>query len=190
MARSRMRVVAGEVGGLPLLAPPGARPTTGRVREAVFASLGDLAGARVLDLYAGSGALGIEALSRGAVCVVFVEIDRAAIDVIHENLATTGTTDRARTLLRSAGAATSGPPMPEAPFDLVLADPPYDDDPGELEGTLGALLRRGWLAPSARIVLESAARTGPGPIPEDYVVASERKYGDTLVTVLSASQAT
>src|SRR4051794_32309683 len=122
MARA-LRVVAGSVGGLHLVAPKGARPTTDRVKESLFASLGDvLHGADVLDLFAGSGALAIEALSRGAARAVLVDRDRHAVEAIRANLTTTGFTDRAR--------VHSGPVAqflhrvaPEAPFDLVFLDP-------------------------------------------------------------------
>ena len=124
-----LRVIAGAHRGRRLRAPRGlaTRPTGARVREALFSILGDLAGSRVLDLYAGSGALGIEALSRGADMVVFVEHERAAVECIRENLAELGIVAKARVMpvtvsvaLKSVGS--EGPP----PFDLVFWDPPWE----------------------------------------------------------------
>ena len=147
-----MRVVAGTAGGLRLVAPAGqsTRPTTDRVREATFnalGSLGALDGARVLDLFAGSGAMGIEALSRGARHATFVERDRAAIDAIRANLATTRLAEAAAVVPADATAFLASGPQP---FDLALLDPPYGYD--------------GWadlLAPLARPSSPSWRATGP-----------------------------
>ena len=189
---ARLRVVAGSVGGRRLVAPrSAARPTTDRVKEAVFASLGPdrLEGAAVLDLYAGSGALGIEALSRGAARAVFVDHDRAAVDAISANLAATGFTAIAR-VLRSAVAAFLVPPVPDAPFDLVLLDPPYDAPSTGVTAVLRALAAPGVLAPGATVVLERPRRPGAidgaVDLPEHWQNRSERAYGDTLVLVATA----
>jgi len=136
------RIIAGEAGGRRLSVPPGdgVRPTSDRVKESVFSALGParLVGARVLDLYAGSGALGLEALSRGAAGALLVERDAAAARAIRANIATLGFGDRA-TLRVAAVAAVLGGPGPTAPFDLVLLDPPYDTSASELEAALLAV---------------------------------------------------
>lgn len=191
-----MRVIAGAARGLTLLAPPDARPTAGRVREALFSSLGDLSGASVLDLYAGSGALAIEALSRGAEHAVLVERDRAAAEVCRQNLETTQLSDRGRVLARSVDAVLAGPVPGEAPFDLVCCDPPYDLAWAELEGVLAGLAGPGWVAPEARVVVERrvprrqrvGAPVSLGSESGGWIVGWERKYGDTLLTVLRLPQ--
>jgi 16S rRNA (guanine966-N2)-methyltransferase len=173
-----VRVVAGEYKGRRLLAPRGTRtrPTADRVREALFSMLGDVSGARVLDLYAGSGALGIEALSRGAESAVFVERDRAALTALERNLDATGASgevrrqDVARFLAR-----------PEGTFDLVFCDPPYDVAPAAaaaLTDALPALLHA-----DARLVTESDKRN-PLVLPLPLLV--ERTYGDTRIAIHSA----
>jgi 16S rRNA (guanine966-N2)-methyltransferase len=169
-----VRVVAGTAKGHRLVAPPGrhTRPTTDRVREALFsmvASRVDLDGATVVDLFAGSGALGIEALSRGAAHATFVDADRAAVTAIRANLAATGLADRATVVradaLRWLGAGG------DRRFDVALADPPYAFDAWP---TLLGCLRAG-LA-----VLESAAEPD---LPPGWDVLVARRHGGTLVTV-------
>jgi 16S rRNA (guanine966-N2)-methyltransferase len=183
VARSRLRVVAGEAGGRRLVAPPGVRPTSERAREALFDALGDaVVDAHVLDLYAGSGALAIEALSRRAAVAVLVDSDRAAVAACRRNLESTGL--RARARLHAAGVerfVAAAPPV-EAPFDLVVCDPPYEHA-GDLAGVLAALRAPGWLAPAARVVLETDARAEVSP-PPGYDVRSRRRYGDTLLTTV------
>lgn len=177
-----MRIVAGVAGGRRLAVPPhGTRPTSDRVREAVFSALQarcDLNGARVLDLYAGSGALGLEALSRGAVHVRFVESNRRAAAVLRRNVEALGlpgahvTAGAVQVVLQSD---------PGEPYDVVLADPPYVLDDSTLAGVLAALARGGWLARSALLVVERPAKA-PAPIWPDGVVArTHRRYGDTVV---------
>lgn len=176
-----MRVVAGRFGGRPLQAPPGrtTRPTSDKVREALFSMLGPLDGARVLDLYAGSGALGIEALSRGAAHAVLVERDARAAATIRANLATlqiaedetTLVVAPARVALRDAFARGDT-------YDLVLLDPPYRIAPGlgrELAEALEPLLSEG-----ARVVTESDRRT---PLELELPVTHERRYSDTLIRI-------
>ena len=181
MARG-LRVVAGTAGGLRLVAPKGARPTTDRVKEALFASLADaVEGASVLDLFAGSGALGIEALSRGAERALFVDRDRSAVDAIRTNLTTTGFAERAR-VQRTPVATFLRERPAEAPFDLVCCDPPYDLAADDLAAALLALDGDGWLAPDATVVLECRAPDRP-PLPEGWRVERERTYGDTLLVV-------
>jgi len=171
-----VRVVAGELRGQRLEAPGrGTRPTADRVREAVFSILGDVSGLRVLDLYAGSGALGIEALSRGAAGAVFVDSSAPAVAVIRRNLERLGLEAAvqrrdALAYLRGAGG--------DAPFDLVFCDPPYDLAPrlaGELAERLPPLI-----AEDARIVTESDKRA---PLELPFPVARTRTYGDTRITV-------
>ena len=184
MPRPRLRVVAGEAGGRRLVSPPGARPTPERAREALFASLGDaVVDARVLDLYAGSGALAVEALSRRAAVAVLVDEDRAAIAACRRNLESTGLRARARLHAAAVERFLAGPPPPESPFDLALVDPPYERA-GDLAAVLGALRAPGWLAPAARVVLETAA-SAELPPPAGYGVQSRRRYGDTLLTTVT-----
>lgn len=183
-----MRVIAGRFGGRRLLGPPraGVRPTAERVREALFSSLGVLQGARVLDLYAGTGALGIEALSRGAARAVFVERVRAAADVLRRNLAALALgADEAEVLQADAQAALRRLARAGERFDLVLADPPYAS--GEAAGALAALAASGVLAPEALVVVETSRRHPVGEV-AGLVRVSERRYGDTLVEWLRAAE--
>ena len=170
-----MRVVAGEFRGRRLAAPRGARtrPTADRVREALFSMLGDVSGARVLDLYAGSGALGIEALSRGAGSAVFVDRDPRAVAAIERNLESLGLEqevlrqDAVRFLARARGT-----------FDLVFCDPPYDS-----ASRLAAPLAQGLPALTsehARIVTESDKRN---PLELPFPLITERTYGDTRIAI-------
>jgi len=174
-----VRVVAGEFKGRRLYAPRGSRtrPTADRVREALFSMLGDVSGARVLDLYAGSGALGIEALSRGAESAVFVERDAKALDALRRNLDATG----ARGAVRREDVARFLS-RPEGTFDLVFADPPYDDASAvahSLADAVPALVDE-----NARIVTESDKRN-PLVLPLPLLV--ERNYGDTRIAIHSAT---
>jgi 16S rRNA (guanine966-N2)-methyltransferase len=171
-----VRVIAGRFGGRRLSAPRGAhtRPTADRVREALFAILGDVRGARVLDLFAGSGALGIEALSRGADSAVFVETDQAAAASIRRNLDAVGVRGaevRRQDALRFLGAC-------EASFDLVFLDPPYDSA-SRLSEPLSAALPA-VLAEDALIVTESSKRT---PLDISLPLLRERTYGDTRIAI-------
>ena len=177
-----MRVIAGSFGGRRLKAPRGrgTRPTSDRVREALFMALEPLADLKVVDLFAGSGALGIEALSRGAAFVDFVESDPAARSVLSENLAALGVTDRGRVwpLTLPRGLARLGAALAAA--DLVLADPPYGGGPAR--ETMRALGLPGRLRVGARVVLEHHAKD---ELPErcgDLARARERRYGETAVS--------
>ena len=166
-----MRVVAGEARGRQLLAPPGrdTRPTSDRVREAIFnllRSLDRIDGALVVDLFAGSGALGIEALSRGAAHCTFVEKHRGALAVIEANLATTKLADRAD--VRQGDAVVFA--ARGASADLVLADPPYAFD--GWDGLLASLN-------AAFVVIESDRPIAP---PEPWAVVRSQRYGTTVVT--------
>jgi 16S rRNA (guanine966-N2)-methyltransferase len=179
------RVIAGTAGGRTLRTPPGSgtRPTSDRVREAVFSALDArdaVSGARVLDLYAGSGALGLEAASRGAVSVVLVESDRRAADVIAGNGRDLGLAGIR--VVRSTVAAHLAPdPVAGEAADLVFVDPPYDLD----EAALGAVLdrlRAGWLAPGGLLVVERSTR-GPEPTWPDGIqrASKQKKYGETTI---------
>lgn len=177
------RIVAGMARGRRLTVPrgDGTRPTSDRVREALFSSLeselGSMAGLRVLDLYAGSGALGLEALSRGAARATLVEADRAAVRAIRANIAAVGT-DRAEVVAARVERTLSTPPA--EPFDLVLADPPYGLGSAELTTVLAALAR-GWLVPDAMVVVERAGRAGRVEWPPGLVGERHRRYGDTVL---------
>ena len=168
-----MRVVAGELGGRRLLAPEGVstRPTTDRVREAVFNALGSLGvidGALVADLFAGSGAIGIEALSRGAEHCTFVERDRAALSALEENLAALDLRDRSRVLRSDASGVVSS-----LDVDIVFADPPYDFDSwDELLADVSADL----------VVAESGHAIEP---PAGWEQTRARRYGRTWVSFLA-----
>jgi 16S rRNA (guanine966-N2)-methyltransferase len=157
----------------------GTRPTTDRVRESLFNVLTarvDLAGASVLDLYAGSGALGLEALSRGATAAVFVESDQRAAAVIAQNIKTLGV---AAAILRRGTVASVLAAGSDHPVDLVLADPPYDVDAADIEEMLSELTTRGWAGNGTVAVVERAACGPPLRWPAGWAVWPERKYGDT-----------
>lgn len=167
-----MRVVAGALGGRRLVAPDGTstRPTTDRVREAIFNSLGSaglLEGAVVADLYAGSGAVGIEALSRGAARCIFVERDRSALRALDDNIDTLGLRDRSKVIVGDAMSVAS-----TIDADIVLADPPYDFDAwSDLLGRINADV----------VVAESGAAIDP---PAGWTSWRDKKYGRTRVTFL------
>ncbi|WP_127131394.1 16S rRNA (guanine(966)-N(2))-methyltransferase RsmD [Georgenia sp. SYP-B2076] len=179
------RIVAGSAGGRTLQVPrSGTRPTSERVREALFSRLGHLGvvdGARVLDLYAGSGALGLEAASRGAAHVTLVESAKPAADLCRRNAAQLGLSGvdvvaaRVQTFL--AGAPTPG----AAPADLVLLDPPYDVTEDDLGGVLAQLADGGWLAADAVVAVERSRRSPEPAWPAGLARGGERRYGDTVV---------
>ncbi|CAN5464735.1 16S rRNA (guanine(966)-N(2))-methyltransferase RsmD [soil metagenome] len=179
-----MRVIAGTARGRPLTVPPGrdVRPTSDKVREAMFSSLGDVvAGAHVLDLFAGSGALGIEALSRGARHAVLVERSPRAVAAIRQNLARTGLAERARVVTLDAARFCR---RPGGHFGLVLADPPYAEPLATVYALLGMLHDAGALAPGATVVVERHRRDA-GPQPPPFLAPRrERTYGDTLLRYL------
>jgi 16S rRNA (guanine966-N2)-methyltransferase len=176
-----MRVIAGRLGGRRLKAPRGrvTRPTSDRVREALFAMLGAIEGASVLDLFAGTGALGIEALSRGAERAVFIERDAVVANVLRGNLASLELEPPAAEVRRAdARAALQSARADKETYDLVFIDPPYGQahDLGlELAAILPQLLR-----PAARIVLESDRRA---PLELGLEIERQRRYGDTLITI-------
>lgn len=160
------------------------RPSGDRLKEALFSSLGgSVARARVLDLYAGSGALGIEALSRGAASATFVESDRLVVKVIHENLAATGLAEKATVVeARVEDHLASAPPQIA---DLVLIDPPYEL--GLPSQVLELLLRRGFLAETSTVVVEGSVRRLPFFAPAGFAKRSERRYGDSALATFNLS---
>jgi 16S rRNA (guanine966-N2)-methyltransferase len=193
-------VIAGEAGGRRLAVPDGrdTRPTSDRAREGLFATVasivGPLAGKRVLDLYAGSGAVGLEALSRGAEHVLLVEHGTRATRVIRENIETIGLpgavviADRVERVLTRGPAgpgALAGPGAPAGPedpgsgrYDVVFADPPYALADAVVSRMLSLLAGQGWLAPGALVIVERATRSGPARWPDGFVPDRARKYGE------------
>ncbi|MDP9407002.1 MAG: 16S rRNA (guanine(966)-N(2))-methyltransferase RsmD [Actinomycetota bacterium] len=182
------RIIAGVAGGRRIAVPPGqrTRPTTDRTREALFSSLvsllGPLDGARVLDLYAGSGALGLEALSRGAERALLVENDAKALRALRANvrdLGLPGAQVAAEPVERVVGA----PPGSAygGPYDVVLADPPYATTAERVERVLADLIGHGWLADGAVVAVERSSR-GLGPAwPAGLVAERERRYGEATL---------
>jgi 16S rRNA (guanine966-N2)-methyltransferase len=173
-----VRVIAGTLRGRPLLAPKGSatRPTSDRVREALFSILGDVSGERVLDLYAGSGALAIEALSRGAAEATLVDSGRAAVAAISANLERLGID--AEVVAADALVYCERARKARRLYDLVLLDPPYRHG-----SPLGARLTRALeplLAVGARVIAESDRRD---PLALDLPLLDERRYGDTLIQI-------
>ena len=184
------RIVAGAARGRRLAVPPtGTRPTADRAREALFSALASLVGTPLgggdaldglgfLDLYAGSGAVGLEALSRGAARVTLVERDRAAADVIAGNIEAVGLPGA--DLHRRAVEQVVKEDNPGDPYDLVFADPPYDLPGADLGRVLDALVRHGWVGADAVVVVERAART-PWAWPEGFVAERDRRYGEATL---------
>ena len=175
-------MIAGEAGGRRLAVPDGrnTRPTSDRAREGLFGTIvsltGSLDGARVLDLYAGSGAVGLEALSRGAGHVLLVESDPRAARVIRDNIAALGlpgaelVTDRVERLLAHEPGTD--------PYDVVFADPPYALADDEVSAMLQALSDHGWLAPGSLVIIERATRSGPVTWPAGLQPDRARRYGE------------
>lgn len=197
------RVIAGEAGGRRLAVPDGrnTRPTSDRAREGLFATIssiaGPLSGLRVMDLYAGSGAVGIEALSRGAAHVLLVESAAPALRIIRANVEAVGlpgaevAADRVERLLArapgSARARESAPAResarapesaPARGYDVVFADPPYALPAAEVTRVLELLATHGWLAPQALVVIERATRDGELTWPSGYLPDRARRYGE------------
>ena len=183
-----MRIIGGRARGLKLAevgvgdSAAHLRPTSDRVREAIFNLLvnggygAPLQGARVLDLFAGTGALGLEALSRGASHATFVENGKVALGLLARNIALMRAAAETAVLRRDA---TNPGPNPGAAFDVVFLDPPY----GKAMGESALQAARGWLAPQALVVWEES--TAP-VLPEGFTLEDSRKYGDTLVTIARA----
>jgi 16S rRNA (guanine966-N2)-methyltransferase len=180
------RIIAGAAGGRRLVTAAGrvTRPTSDRTREGLFATVvslrGGLEDAAVLDLYAGSGAVGLEALSRGAADVILVESDPRAGQVIRENLAAVGLAG-ARLIADKVGRVLARGPAGARPRDFVFADPPYALSDAELGQVLVALVDQQWLAPGAVVAVERATRSGPLSWPQGYQPDRSRKYGEATL---------
>lgn len=178
------RVVAGVAGGRRLAVPPGSgtRPTSDRAREALFSTLealrGPLAGARVLDLYAGSGAVGLEALSRGAAAALLVEADARAARTVRENVRALGLPGARVEAAKVERVLSAGA---QDPFDVVFADPPYAVTDAEVARVLAALRDQGWLAPGAVVAFERASRGPELAWPEGYQPLRSRRYGEATL---------
>ena len=176
-----MRIIAGEWRGRPIESPPGSatRPTADRVRETLFSMLasrlGSFEGLRVADLFAGSGALGLEALSRGAASVTFVERDAPAVAAIRRNVEKLGASDRVSIIAGSALSLTRG-----EPFDLILADPPYEQGSGT--AVVEAVMAAGWLAASGWLSVETGR--GQSVDPGELALDVERDVGRARITLL------
>ena len=176
------RVIAGEAGGRRLAVPDGrgTRPTSDRAREGLFATIvsltGSLDGARVLDLYAGSGAVGLEALSRGAERVLLVESGPRAARVIRDNIEAIGLAGAQVLTDRVERVLARGPE--HGRYDVVFADPPYALTGDEVSATLQTLSDRGWLAPGALVIVERATRSGPVSWPAGLEPDRARRYGE------------
>jgi 16S rRNA (guanine966-N2)-methyltransferase len=174
------RIVGGTAGGRRIAVPPrGTRPTTDRVRESLFnivTARRDLTGLTVLDLYAGSGALGLEALSRGAVSALLVESDQRTAAVIARNIEALGLPGA--TLRRGAVAAVLAGGAP-TPVDLVLADPPYDIETADVQAVVSALSAHGWVREGTVAVVERATASPTLTWPDGWTPWPQRVYGDT-----------
>lgn len=175
-----MRIIAGEWRGRPLIAPKGdtTRPTADRTREALFSMLssrlGDFEGLAVADLFAGSGALGLEALSRGAASCLFVEQDRAALDALRANVAKLGT----RADIRAQSVLALGPAA--SPLDLILMDPPYGTGAGSV--ALDKLARLGWVGPATWVSIETARDESVDVA--GFAIDADRVHGKARLTLL------
>lgn len=191
-----MRIVAGELKGRRIESPKGVatRPTTDRVREAVFSSLvslsgPDLGGGAALDLFAGSGAMGFEALSRGSRSVTFVERDRSALGVLRANAQALGASSRVRVVPGDASLVASRVAVPGGPFALLLLDPPYRLDAGQIGRIVAALGDRELLEDGALVVYEHE-RGVRVTWPEGFRAISVRRYGSTEVDIATYGRGT
>lgn len=182
------RIVAGSLGGRRLVAPPGerTRPTSDRVREALFSALDaavDLDGARFVDLYAGSGAVGLEAYSRGAGHVLLVESDARAARVVRDNIAAVRAAPAVRLAAAPVAAVLAAGPG-DGPYDVVFADPPYPVPAEEVAHALDLLVAHDWLRPGAAVVVERSARSVEPTWPTGLVLRRKKKYGETVLWYL------
>jgi 16S rRNA (guanine966-N2)-methyltransferase len=184
------RIIGGRVGGRRITTPRGVstRPTSDRVREALFASIeswcGSLAGLRFLDLYAGSGAVGLEDWSRGAGVVTLIEQDRRTAAMIVANAKELGF-HKAQVVAASVARALARPPS--APYDVAFLDPPYAQPDDEVAGDLASLVEQEWLVPGAMVVVERGSR-GPEPAwPHGLGRSREKKYGETVLWYVHAA---
>jgi 16S rRNA (guanine966-N2)-methyltransferase len=181
------RVIGGTAGGRRLTVPSGTatRPTSDRAREALFSALismlgpGGLRGRRVLDLYAGSGAVGVEALSRGAERVLLVDSDRRAADTVRANVARLGLTGAQ--VVRDEVARLTAGTNPQQPYDVAFLDPPHLTPADAVRGVLSALALHGWLSPDALVVVERASRDEPWRWPPGFTATRDRRYGEATL---------
>ena len=184
------RIIGGRVGGRRISTPRGVstRPTSDRVREALFATIeswcGSLAGLRFLDLYAGSGAVGLEAWSRGAGVVTLVEQDRRTARMISANAQDLGF-NRVNVIAKPVAATLAGPPT--APYDVAFLDPPYALAEAEVAADLAALVDQEWLVPGAMVVVERGSRGDEPAWPEGLKGSREKKYGETVLWYVHAA---
>ena len=178
-----MRITGGELRGIPIRAPGGkrTRPTSDKIRQAMFNVLGDsVAGAEALDLFAGSGALGIEALSRGAESVVFVEKDTAAVRAINANIEKAALSDRTRVFRTDFRSALTRLSREDAKFDIIFIDPPYEGD--FLADVRAAFQENGVTTKESIIVVEHFAKTSPPELLSGLPLADTRSYGQTALS--------
>jgi 16S rRNA (guanine966-N2)-methyltransferase len=185
------RVIAGTAGGRRLSVPAGrdTRPTSDRAREGLFSTVqairGPLAGASVLDLYAGSGAVGLEALSRGAARALLAESDPRAVRVIRANITALGLAGASVAADRVERMLARGPAAQQAAghgrFDVAFADPPYAMTGAAVTAMLASLAQAGWLDPGALVVVERSTRSGPVHWPEGYTGDRARRYGEATL---------
>jgi 16S rRNA (guanine966-N2)-methyltransferase len=182
------RIVAGAYGGRRLAAPPGegTRPTSEKVREALFstlATLTEIEDCRFADLYAGSGAVGLEAASRGAARVLLVEAQARAARAIRSNIAALGLDGGVdpvcRVVVQRVATVLASPP--QHAYDVIFADPPYELSTEDLAADVATMLRQGWLAPAAVLVLERATRSGEPPAIEGVTAERSRRYGESTL---------
>jgi 16S rRNA (guanine966-N2)-methyltransferase len=178
------RIIGGTAGGRRISVPRGVntRPTSDRVREALFSVIeawcGSLSGLRFLDLYAGSGAVGLEAWSRGAGVVTLVEQDRRTAGMTATNARNLGFS-RADIVTGSVSATLAR--IPSAPYDVAFLDPPYAHADGDVSSDLDALEAQGWLVPGAMVVVERASRSAEPAWPRDFSGTRQKKYGETVL---------
>ena len=178
------RIIGGHAGGRRLQTQRGShtRPTSDRVREALFSTIeswcGSLSGLRFLDLYAGSGAVGLEAWSRGAGVVTLVEHDRRASGLIRDNAAAVGF--RTAHVVNASVALTLRRP-PSAPYDLAFLDPPYPQGTDAVDADLRALADQGWLVPGALVAVERSSRSVAPSFPQGFSDVREKHYGETTL---------
>lgn len=188
------RVIAGTAGGRRLAVPPGTgtRPTSDRAKEGLFSTWqslrGTLEGARVMDLYGGSGAVGLEALSRGAAHALLAEADPQAVRTIRENVAAIGLPG-AEVRAGTAEKVVAGPP-PAEPYDVVFLDPPYDAEDGGLREILLTLLTGGWLAADTLVTVERRTRGGGFDWPAGFEGLRSRRYGEATLWYGRAARVT
>ena len=188
--RGRLRIISGGLRGRRIRVPPGerVRPTTDRVREALFSILGDrLPGARVLDLFSGSGALGLEALSRGASRVAFVESDRGVARVLRANVESLGVSQRCDIVVADVFRTLEQASLRDGPYDIIFADPPYRS--GSAERILHGVATTGLLPRAGILVLEASTAERDVEIPRSgLILRRAERYGDTRLEFFESSR--